>query len=298
MNSKNKINICKKLTDKYGFEHTHIEKYFKKEEIEKNYNRLIRIYSSQTKNWSDQLNSEWTVRFYLAIKMILSSSVLLSSLEYVIEKNLRIVEPYLIYYSLLNVCRAIIFTLPYKNWDNGEILTLRHSQIINIVSDAVAAINRKAGDNLKKLLIKSKHYRELFSYKFPANGIKGLSNDIVVDIGECIEFCSLLSEIAQFNSEILQQSFDKNVKKEYDFVENILSKGFEHDFEDGDTIFDQEDYYRIGFIIRKVKRPYNLQWMMTEGMVEDFFGAWCSENDENNDVFDPDVNWQIIFPVP
>lgn len=297
MISKSKIDIYEKLADS-GFEYVYIKKYFSEVEIERNYQKLIRAYSSQTKNWSDQLNSEWIVRHYLAVKMILSSSVLLSSLEYAIKNNLRIVEPYLIYYSLLNVSRALIFTLPYQCWNNGTILTLRHDKIINLVSDAVSAINREMGDNTKKLLIRSKDYRELFSYKFPANGIKGLNKDMVVDIGEAIAFCSLLSEITQFNSEILQQSFDKNVKKEYEFIDDILSKGFEYDLDDGCPIIDDEDYYRIGYILRKVKRPYNIQWMMTEGMIEDIFGAWCSEKDGKEDVFDPDKNWQIIFPVP
>ena len=40
---------------------------------------------------------------------------------------------------------------------------------------------------------------------------------------------------------------------------------------------------------------------MTEGMVEDFFGSWCSDDDEDEnyeDVYNPDQNWRIIFPVP
>lgn len=294
---KSRFDIYDKLTEISGFEYVHINNYFKKEEIEKTYCKLTRAYSLQTNKWSDQLNSEWTIRYYLAVKMILSSSVLLSSLEYAIEKNLRIVEPYLIYYSLLSVCRALIYTLPYNSWDNGKILTLNHSQIINIASNTVAAINNVEGNNIKELLTRSKHYRELFSYKFPANGIKRLNRYVIVDIEEAIKYCSLISEIAQFNSDILQLAIDKNIKKEYEFVDDILSKGFEYNLKEGDCIIDEEDYYRIGYILRKVKRPYNIQWMMTEGMVEDFYGAWCS-NDETVDVFDPDKNWQIIFPVP
>jgi len=38
---------------------------------------------------------------------------------------------------------------------------------------------------------------------------------------------------------------------------------------------------------------------MTEGMVEDFFGAWYPKDDCNLDeIFNPDLKWQIIFPVP
>ncbi|MPN24169.1 hypothetical protein SDC9_171563 [bioreactor metagenome] len=37
---------------------------------------------------------------------------------------------------------------------------------------------------------------------------------------------------------------------------------------------------------------------MTEGMVEDFFGAWYSDLDEEEQIYNPDIDWRIIFPVP
>jgi len=60
---------------------------------------------------------------------------------------------------------------------------------------------------------------------------------------------------------------------------------------------DAEDSYRLGYIQRKVSRPYSIINTMTEGMVEDFFGAWCSDSDDE-DEYNPDANWRIIFPVP
>ena len=49
---------------------------------------------------------------------------------------------------------------------------------------------------------------------------------------------------------------------------------------------------------RKMKHPLNLQWMMTEGLVEDFFGAWIPDEDNNEDVYNPDEYWSMIFPAP
>ena len=38
---------------------------------------------------------------------------------------------------------------------------------------------------------------------------------------------------------------------------------------------------------------------MTEGMIEDFFGAWYPKDDSNLDeVYNPDENWNILFSVP
>jgi len=39
--------------------------------------------------------------------------------------------------------------------------------------------------------------------------------------------------------------------------------------------------------------------MMSEGHVEDYFGAWCEYNqNEDPDVFNPDDNHGILFDVP
>ena len=38
---------------------------------------------------------------------------------------------------------------------------------------------------------------------------------------------------------------------------------------------------------------------MTEGMTEDFFGAWYPENGEMTDeIYNPDIDTQVIFPIP
>ena len=58
------------------------------------------------KKMTSKLNSEWITRNYLSVKMILSATTMLTSLEYAIEKNLQVTVPYLSYYSLITCCRA------------------------------------------------------------------------------------------------------------------------------------------------------------------------------------------------
>ncbi len=48
---------------------------------------------------------------------------------------------------------------------------------------------------------------------------------------------------------------------------------------------------------RKYPLPTNIQHIMSEGHVEDFFGSWCAEEETDDDIFDPDENWYIIFDV-
>lgn len=283
----------KEIADDY-FEYSNIDIEFSDKEISKNVQSLRNEFSKLTKNWTDELNSQWVARDYIAVKMILSSSVLLSSIEFANEKNLRIVEPYLIYYSLLNCSRAVVLTSPLVEWNNGEIFTMTHQKTINIIGDVISKFNKKAGERIKGFIDWAREYREIFSYKFPASGL----SDHHLTLEDTIDVCKLLCEIAQLQSKILENSITKNVKEEFNLDWNILSIGYSYG-EKNFKFIDREDGYRLDYITRKQKRPYSLHLTMTEGMVEDFFGSWYPEDDTNlEDVYNPDANWQIIFPVP
>ena len=276
------------------FEYSRLKKEFSKQEIDKFQSYLLRRYSAFTKNWSDELNSAWVVRNYLAVKMILSASIMLSSCEYAIDHNLRVVEPYLLYYALFNCLRTSIFTSPNVEWGEGVIVEMNHQKVINTSIDAISRFSRKYASNLEEFVMKARDYRELFSYKFPANGI----NDEVPSVGllDVIHNCQLICEISQLQSEMLEISHRKNIKKTYQLDFATLKKGLIYEGKSYSMV-DREDMYRLDYIQRKMSYPWSLYLTMTEGMVEDFFGAWCSKEDKS-DTYDPDVNWQIIFPVP
>lgn len=63
-----------------GFDYIKLPNIIAETELETYCNRLLTNYSSTTKVWSKQFNSIWLARHYLAIKMILASSVMLTSL--------------------------------------------------------------------------------------------------------------------------------------------------------------------------------------------------------------------------
>lgn len=83
---------------------------------------ISKQYSLLTKDWSIELNSEWTCRIYLASKMILNATVILKQAEFAEEKNLRITIPYLEYYAVLSLLRAVVFTLPKQQWEEGKLV--------------------------------------------------------------------------------------------------------------------------------------------------------------------------------
>lgn len=216
---------------------------------------------------------------------------------------MRMSIPYLSYYSILTCCRAVTFTLPDVSWNSGSIMEMNHSKVIKETKNCLMKLNKDYGEEIYNQIKSYKDYRELFSYKFPASGTgimdyKNYSYDKTVDI------CRNLCEIAQLNSYQMENYIGKHCLqsleefKELDmkylkrcFVYNTNNKNIE--------IIDNEDWHRIEYIRRKQPYPVSIYYTMTEGMVEDFFGPWKSDlEDEEGKIYNPDVDWRVIFPVP
>jgi hypothetical protein len=277
------------------YEYELLRSKFSLSEITNYKTSLLEQYSKLTKEWNDDLHSEWTARMFLAAKMIYSSTLLLNSLDYSLKKNLRIVEPYLLYYSLLNCCRCLIFTLPTQLWKDGNLIIETHNKIGNVASDCIKRISIPNGIELHKLITITRDYREFFSYRFPGNGLKNETQFKEINIHTIAEACKLICEISQFNSECMEQSFSKNCKKTVFFLkENILELCFTYNGNNL-SIIDEEDVSRIAYIFRKQKRPCNIFYTMTDGMTDDFFGSWVSEDNGNDDFFNPDERPIKIF---
>lgn len=119
------------IKDDY-FEYNELFKNFESKKIESVINSLRQPFADIAKNLDITTNTQWIVRTYLASKMILASSVMLTSAEYAESKNLRIVNPYLMYYPLLSCARAVVFTNPYQEWSD-DLIAMNHSKTINKV---------------------------------------------------------------------------------------------------------------------------------------------------------------------
>jgi hypothetical protein len=142
-----------------------------------------------------------------------------------------------------------------------------------------------------------KAYRELISYRAPSTGDSFPKAEFDLDLRA---LCQLLSEMAQAQSELLEVSILKNAKGTYTFLDEYIRQACHTDI-DGHSFWDTEDQYRLDYLRRKHPWPTNIMHIMSEGHVEDFFGAWLPKDnneDENKDIFNPDENWRVIFDVP
>ncbi len=267
--------------------------FFKEDNVRKFNQGLNQQYAVITKSWNDDINSEWICRNYMALKMILSASVMLESLDYAEDHNLRVVESYLEYYSVLNSLRSIVFTSPNLEWRAGELIKLNHGKIINVASDILAKIDKEKALEIKSQLYTMKAFRELISYRAPSNG--DTQNKPKLKYNR-VELCQLFVEVAQLQSEVLENSISKHVTGSFIFKDEYILQVCDTVIDD-ECFYDEEDAYRLGYYRRKQPKPANIHHMMTEGHIEDFFGAWIDKEDRK-DVFSPDDDWHIIFDVP
>lgn len=254
-------------------------------------NALAKRYATLTGRWNKERNSEWICRIYLSAKMILAASLQLAANRYAATNNLRCVNPYLSYYAILSLMRAIVFTLPEQDWDDGKLIKLSHSKILNLATDHIAQFDQEKAESIRQTVLNLRVARELISYWHPSSGDRNLQgqDDLKISI--------VLSEVAQFNSEILESSILKRAERgSFEFLDSYiysLSLVRLH----GNAFFDQEDAYRLNYLKRKYPAPPNILHIMTEGHVEDFFGAWISKK-EDSSGFNPDEDWRIIFDIP
>ena len=275
----------------WWYEFDQLPKRCPEENAVKRSQKLLQQFALLTKSWNSDLNSEWTVRVFYAAKMVLAASVMAQSLKFATTKNLRSVSSYLEYYTVMHSLRAILFTNPNVAWNDGELLQTTHSKTINVACSEMAHFDRDLSEHVKKAVLHLKAFRELISYRAPSSGDKFPKPEFdIYDYSRCF------LEIAQFQSELLEASIEKNVTDSFELDQEFTQHVTDVEI-DGIHFHDNEDWYRIGYLVRKHPRPTNILHIMSEGHVEDFFGSWCADEEDPNS-FNPDEDWRILFDVP
>lgn len=191
---------------KWWYEYRSLPRRFEEASVKQFAGSVLERASLLTKQWSDELNSEWLTRIFFATKMVLGASVMAESLEYALRQSLRPVVPYLEYYTVLYALRAVVITDPGVSWNDAELLSMTHQKTINIAADIVKRIDPSVSAQLKQEVLALKDFRELISYRAPSSGDK--FNRQTTDV---LETSRLLLEIAQLQSELLEVSLQKKI---------------------------------------------------------------------------------------
>jgi hypothetical protein len=228
----------------------------------------------------------------MSSKLVMAATLHVNSLFFSEDRNLRVVAPYLRYYAVLSLLRALCYTLPEHDWADGKLIQISHSAAIKGAIDHLRRFDKSLADTINSEIRELKAERELISYRAPSSG-----DDQVSMKNRFLALCALLAEVAQFNSELFEVSLNKNANKHAFVIISEYAEKISGVEIDGHYFGDSEDAYRLGYLARKHPYPANIQHLMTEGHVEDFFGAWHAGEDDEA-FFDPDSMNGIIFDIP
>lgn len=291
--------------EKFGITPAQVKKF-----SERNYNKFLYLCKDKDNAicMTRDRNTEWVFRTYSATKLIMAATLLLNNAEYCMCKNCMTPVPYLLYYAAFSSARAYLYASPFREISFDDRYDVSHADALDLVSNSIKKlINKEVGKKTESFLNYLKNQRELFSYKFPASGIR---DEVRYD--DTVNICGLLAELTELSSYKIQEVYEERIinnstgepEKEYEWMslnQDILNKLYKYDTVSilGEKLkrIDDEDFYRVSYIKRKVKHPSSIMFTMTEGMTEDFFGSWCNF-EENDDSFNPDLNWNRIFPIP
>lgn len=264
-----------------GFDEANLKNYIARQQPK---------FAARAKAWSVEQNSEWICRHYLAAKMVMMATLQLNSLQYARERNLRLVSPYLAYYTVFSLLRSVLFNVPEADWNEGRLIQLSHKRVGSFGFDHLRYLDKDWAKQLISKFQRLRHERELISYWHPSSGDSEFQ-----PFDDMIELSTSLAEIAQLNSELLEASLTKySEEKTWKFLDSYVEQVSQVELV-GDVHVDWNDMHRLDYLSRKWPRPTSLQHTITEGHVDDFFGAWCPEGAANAGDFDPDTDIRLIF---
>ncbi len=228
----------------------------------------------------------------MAAKLVMSSTLHVNAAHFAEDRNLRVVVPYLRYYSALSLLRAVCYTLPDHEWKEGQLIQIPHGKAIDGALEHLRRFDKAVADSAEKEIRELKAERELISYRAPTSG-----DDQVSEKNQFLSLCMLLAEVAQFNSELFESSLLKHADRTHfrilpEYAVRIACVEI-----DGHYFGDREDAYRLEYLKRRQSHPVNMQHFMKAGHVEDFFGAWVAD-EEAEEFFNPDEMQHIIFDIP
>ena len=252
-----------------------------------------RLFAPIANGFEDTANTEWFVRSYLALKFVLAATLQANSARFAIERNLQVVRPYLVYYAMLSCCRAFLFTLPCLEWRGMRSIEEKHGTIIRTAADKLKRLDAGEAERCLRILDTARNQRNVISYRFPTSGL-ALFRDDLVSLDEAVRVARLFTELTQLNLACLEGSVGKLSGKTFKLLDlDDVWHAMRYETSTA-SLIDDDDYLRVGYFLKHYQKPVALIALATEGLVEEFFGAW---HEELADAFDPDKDDGLLLDL-
>ena len=266
-------------------------------------NRSRRSFDRIAASWDQASHTEWMVRSFLALKLIMGATVQLAAANYAGDRNLRIAVPYLAYYGLFNAVRAAIIMSPATTWGK-KTFGIGHGDAMKAYEAELRCLmDEPALEDEIATIDEARAGRELQSYRFPGAGAPG-RNGMYVYTDEAERVATLAAELALFNSWCLAAAVERRHADQpsWDGFEadgELLDLTWQHDVGAQSGLFlDDEDSHYAARMGRKVRKPLPLIYLIGEGGIDNFFMAYAREEDGDEEQFDADEYWHVLLDLP
>ena len=278
----------------YHYDYTALEATCPEAILKDYVHRTRAMLAPRARAFDGNTHTEWVLRHYLALKFILHATIMATSARYSHGRNVQISVPYLIYYMLFNACRAFLMTCPEIEWEGATTARLSHARAIERTGELLKRLDTPLANDVRAKVQAAKDQREMFSYHFPMSGFEGEAGK-VLDLEDAIHVARVLAELAQLNSACLEGAVNKHGKPPFGFVEAQVEELMRYARNDGPDLVDRVDQAWLRKLMRMHTAPAPVIALVTEGMTEDFFGAWCGGDAYKNGDFDPDDDWRTLL---
>lgn len=256
--------------------------------------------------WSKDAHTEWLLRQYLSLKLVMAATLQFGSADHAYEQNIQMAVPYLSYYGMFNAMRANLLSSPRMAWGRNTLLVGHDKARQQYIEELKFILSKDEADEQSQLLLDARKGRELFSYRFPSAGAPGTGGFFVYrDVAE--RFGRIAAELALLNSFILSEEVEKQHGRSTDWKGYIadmteLERAWKHAVAgakgEEESIFpDKEDLYRVSKMRRQVTSPMPFIFMIGEGGIDSFFGSFTPTTDADG-PFDPDEHWNRLLELP
>jgi hypothetical protein len=280
----------------FAYEYRHLEALCSSETLADYTQQTRRLFAPVAKSFDDTKNTEWALRSYLALKLILHATIMATSARYANDRNLQVALPYLSYYTLFSACRAFLLTCPDVSWTGANTARFSHSQARTLATDLLRRLDAKVSKDASDRLLAARRQRELSSYSFPMSGPRS-DETAFISTEDAIAWAGIFAELAHLNSACLEGAVAKHcVGRSFGLNDNEAWDLMEHPLEGGEVHFDEGDWAWLSRLFRDHTAPVALTALVTEGLTEDFFEAW-SDHDDTEGAYNPDDNWRVLLDV-
>jgi hypothetical protein len=242
------------------------------------------------KRWGAERNAEWMVRSYLALRRMISATVLLSSARAARRGKRKPPTSDQVFEGLLEAARASILLLPDQPWSRGELARHPHERVFQLARGSVTDIDPLQGARVSQALEGAMAYRRMSLLRVQAEGgpkpqVPRLRSDPSTPAAR------FLCELTQWRSEVLGRVLSERLDPPIGWDFAVLGAAASPSAM-GEAILDDADARRIGGLMGAVPYPHDIWSLMRHHLGDDAAGFVP-------DVSDAEVEMDgwLVFPL-